>query len=82
MMCQSYFEPAISTIRTFWWTYPLCTDDKTSFILGTKINLFPDCLFLDFGIFLMLVPFLHPMKCTHTHPNFRVAVPSPLDYTD
>jgi len=25
------------------------------------------CLFLDFGIFLILVPFPCLMKCTHTH---------------
>jgi len=45
MMCQSYFEPAISTIRTLWWTYTFCTDDKISFTLGTIIHLLPDSVF-------------------------------------
>ena len=35
-------------------------------------------LFLDYGVFLMLVPFLYPMKCTRTHTlvvALRVPIP-------
>jgi len=77
MMCQSYFEPAISTIRTFLWTYTLCTDDKISFILGTIIHLIPDSVFSSTLIFFWCWFLFSALWNAHAHTLiFALRVPN------